>query len=255
MEQTFGIIVVGDEILAGHRRDTHFDAIGASIRNKGFDVAWLRILPDDPTTLTTELQRTMANSEHVFCCGGIGMTPDDHTRSCAAAAAKVRLVRHSGAVREIEQQFGDEAYPLRVVMAELPESAGLIPNPVNRIPGFSINHHYFLPGFPAMAHPMAEWVLENLYSTASSTLHQRSVSVTGTTETALTEMLKVLADAYPDVKLFSLPHMGKNARIEVGFRGRGDLDIPFKALLAQLDNIGVSYEIIPASTATDATKS
>jgi molybdopterin-biosynthesis enzyme MoeA-like protein len=175
------------------------------------------------------------------------MTPDDHTRRCAAEAANVELVRHAAAVKEIEKQFGDDAYPLRVVMADLPESASLIPNPVNRIPGFSVDHHHFLPGFPAMAHPMAEWVLENRYTAVTNVLHQRSVRVTGTTETAMLATLQALADSYPEFKLYSLPHMGDKPCIEIGFRGRDNLDVPFNALLAHLKKDKIKFEITPGS--------
>ena len=46
-----------------------------------------------------------------------------------------------------EARFGEEAYPIRIRMADLPEGSRLIPNPYNQIPGFSIGHHHFLPGF------------------------------------------------------------------------------------------------------------
>ena len=84
MTDAFGIIVVGDEILNGRRRDRHFEGLGGLLRGRGFAVAWLRILPDDPEYLTAEFGRTMAEGIPVFCCGGIGATPDDHTRACAA---------------------------------------------------------------------------------------------------------------------------------------------------------------------------
>ena len=94
----FGLIVVGDEILNGRRRDCHFEGIGGLVRARGHRVAWLRILPDDPRYLTAEFARTMREGIPVFCCGGIGATPDDHTRRCAAGAAGVPLVRHPEAV-------------------------------------------------------------------------------------------------------------------------------------------------------------
>ena len=94
MNDAFGIIVIGDEILNGRRRDRHFEALGSMLRERGFGVAWLRILPDDPDYLTAELGRTMAEGRPVFCCGGIGATPDDHTRACAARAARVDLEMH-----------------------------------------------------------------------------------------------------------------------------------------------------------------
>jgi len=242
MAGSFGIIVVGDEILNGRRRDRHFEALGGMLRERGFGVAWLRILPDDPAYLVTEFRRTMAEQVPVFCCGGIGATPDDHTRACAAEAAGVPLQRHAGAVAEIEARFGDEAYPNRVRMADLPAGSELIPNPYNRIPGFSIARHYFMPGFPDMAHPMAAWVLDTHYATGGAPERQCAVRVRGVTESSLMDLMESLVAQYPDAKLFSLPRLGAEFQIDIGFRGRGDLAAPLAALIAGLERRGIRCE-------------
>lgn len=192
----FGLIVIGDEILAGSRRDRHFDGIGKLLRERGFHLVWFRILPDDPDYLVAELRRTMGEGIPVFSCGGIGATPDDHTRACAAKAAGVPQLRHAGAVAEIEAQFGEEAYPIRIRMADLPAGAELIPNPYNRVPGFSIRAHHFLPGFPDMAHPMAEWVLDHRYA-RHAPQQQRSVWVYDASENDLMPLMERLTADYP----------------------------------------------------------
>lgn len=235
--ETFGLIVVGDEILAGRRRDRHFEVIGGMLRERGFGVAWLRILPDDPGYLVAELSRTMGEGIPVFSCGGIGATPDDYTRACAARAAGVSLVRHPGALAEIEGRFGEEAYPNRVRMADLPEGADLIPNPVNRVPGFSFREHYFLPGFPDMAHPMAEWVLGHYYGRHAPSI-QRSVWVYDVSENDLMPLMEALTARYPQQKLFSLPKLGQPRRVELGYRGGQEIERPFAALLDALRAAG-----------------
>ncbi len=242
MGDTFGLIVVGDEILNGRRRDRHFEVLGGMLRERGFKLAWLRILPDDPEYLSTELERTMAEAVPVFCCGGIGATPDDYTRACAANAAGVPLELHPGAVAEIEARFGAEAYPSRIRMAELPRGCDLIPNPYNRIPGFSIRRHYFMPGFPDMAHPMAAWVLDTYYAQGGRPEQQCSLRVRGVTESSLMDLMEDLSRRFPDAKLFSLPRLGAEFQIEIGFRGYGDLDEPLVALVAGLEERGVAFE-------------
>jgi molybdopterin-biosynthesis enzyme MoeA-like protein len=239
----FGIIVVGDEILSGRRRDRHFDNLGELLRSRGFSVAWLRILPDDPDYLASELAHSMAEGIPVFCCGGIGATPDDHTRQCAARAAGQSLIRHPGAVAEIEAQFGAEAYPNRVRMAELPADCELIPNPHNRIPGFSLRQHYFLPGFPDMALPMASWVLDTYYAAGGHGEQQRAVWAYGVPESGLLDLLDDLNTRFPDAHLFSLPRMGDDPHIEIGFRGSGDIDTPFRALMDELQARAIRYDI------------
>ncbi|MCG6966413.1 MAG: competence/damage-inducible protein A [Chromatiaceae bacterium] len=244
IQDAFGIIVIGDEILNGRRKDRHFEGLGGLLRERGYKVAWLRILPDEPDYLVDEFGRTMAEGIPVFCCGGIGATPDDYTRACAARAAGVALVLHPGAVAEIEGRFGAEAYPNRIRMAELPEGSELIPNPYNRIPGFSIRHHYFMPGFPDMAHPMAAWVLDTYYAQGGLAEQQCAVRVLGVTESSLMDLMQQLTERYPDAKLFSLPRLGAEFQIEIGFRGYTDLQAPLAALIAGLEQRGVAYELL-----------
>jgi molybdopterin-biosynthesis enzyme MoeA-like protein len=236
----FGLIVIGDEILAGRRRDRHFEGIGALLRERGLELAWLRILPDDPDYLTAELRRSFAEGIPVFSCGGIGSTPDDHTRACAAEAAGVPLVRHPEAVAIIEEKFGEDAYPVRIRLAELPEGAELIPNPVNRMPGFRLREHHFLPGFPDMAHPMAAWVLDHYYG-RRPLQRQRSVWVFDANETELMPIMEALTARFPEHKLFSLPRLDTPRRVELGYRGGEEIEVPFQALLAALDEAGFRW--------------
>ena len=152
----FGSIIIGDEILSGKRQDGHFRRTIASLAKRGLELKWCRIVGDAPALITETLRQTYASGDIVFCFGGIGATPDDHTRLCAAQAAGVPLIRHADAVAEIEARFGAGAYPRRILMADLPQGSRIIPNPFNRIPGFTLGHHHFLPGFPQMAWPMMD---------------------------------------------------------------------------------------------------
>jgi len=238
-DKRFGIIVIGDEILNGRRKDRHFQGIGDRIRMRGYGIAWLRILSDDPAYLEEELRRTMSEDRPVFCCGGIGATPDDHTRACAAKAAGVPIEAHKEFVDILVDKFGDEAYPTRVRMADLPKGSELIPNPYNRIPGFYINQHYFMPGFPDMAHPMTDWVLEQFYPVMNPE-KQKAVWVEGAIESKLVPIMDRMMEKYPKQKLFSLPRLGEHPRIELGYRG-DEIEQPFKDLLDELDAGGFTY--------------
>jgi molybdopterin-biosynthesis enzyme MoeA-like protein len=159
----FGALIIGDEILSGKRQDKHFAKVIEVLKGRGLALAWAEYLGDDPQRIVATLKRTFATDDIVFSFGGIGATPDDHTRLCAAAAAGVPLARHPEAVAQIEARFGKDAYPKRILMAEFPLGAATVPNPYNRISGFTWKQHYFLPGFPEMAWPMMEWVLDTLY--------------------------------------------------------------------------------------------
>src|SRR5205814_1149518 len=159
-----GLIIIGDEILSGKRIDQHFREVVQLLAARGLQLGWAEFLGDARDRIAATLKRTFASGDIVFSCGGIGATPDDHTRQCAAAALGVTVKLHPEAEREIRARFpAQEATPQRLKMGEFPDGAQIIPNPVNRIPGFSLKEHYFVPGFPQMAQPMIEWVLDTKY--------------------------------------------------------------------------------------------
>jgi len=236
--QTFGIYIIGDEILSGKREDKHLTQTISILKARGLRLGWAEYVGDDPSRMIASFKRSFATDDIVFSFGGIGATPDDYTRQAAADALDVPIERHAGAVAEIVAQFGEGAYPKRVMMADFPQGAGLIPNPVNRVAGFSIKQHYFVPGFPAMAHPMLEWVLDKHYK---HLFHQteyleESIVIQDGIESQLIDLMNEMLKKYPEIKIFSLPKLKPNRQIELGAKGK-----PAPVKLAMQDiKIGVS---------------
>lgn len=220
----FGALIIGDEILLGKRQDKHFPFLVAALAKRGLRLDWCEYLADDPQRITATLKRTFASLDVVFSFGGIGATPDDHTRACAAAAAGVALALHPEAEREIRGRFGVEATPNRLAMGEFPSGAAIIPNPVNRIPGFSFAEHHFVPGFPQMAWPMIEQVLDTRYAHLANAerREESSVYVFDAGESQLADLMYGIEARYPGLRVFSLPSMGADGsrrHIELGVRG------------------------------------
>ena len=220
-EMKFGAIIIGDEILSGKRQDKHMSKLIATLAARGLELAWCQYLGDDPRLIVDTLKRTFSSGEAVFSFGGIGATPDDHTRACAAEAAGVALALHPDAEREIRARFGAEITPKRLMMGEFPVGSEIIPNPFNRIPGFSFKGHYFVPGFPDMAWPMLEWVLDTYYAELCQPgrIGERSIIVTGCGESQLIDLMNQCLDRYPGCKVFSLPRMRPERHVELGVRG------------------------------------
>jgi molybdopterin-biosynthesis enzyme MoeA-like protein len=223
----FGAIVIGDELLSGKRQDKHLPRLIELLGVRGLSLAWAQYLGDDPELITATLERTLRAGDTVFSFGGIGATPDDHTRECAARAAGVGLHLHPDAEIEIRARFGDEITPRRLMMGEFPVGSSIIPNPYNRIPGFTLANHHFVPGFPQMAWPMVEWVLENRYREifAPGSIAERSIIVTGCGESQLIDLMNDCLARYPRLKVFSLPRMGEQRHVELGVRGDA-ADVP-----------------------------
>ncbi len=242
----FGLIIIGSELLTGKRRDSHFARVVGCLGRRGLELDWCLYLGDDRARISAALKHSMANDDVVFSFGGIGATPDDHTRRCAAEAAGVALVRHPEAAAIIEARFGADAYPQRIHMAHLPENCELIPNPVNQIAGFSVGNHHFVPGFPQMGWPMIEWVLDNRYAhlCRSDLPLERVVTLPGTSEGQLIHILEDLVSQFPKVRLSCLPHMeGEYRETEVGIRGeRADVDEAMAWLTAALGRESFSWK-------------
>ena len=173
----FGLVIIGDEILSGKRRDGHFPKVLELLSARGLQLAWVRYLGDDRARIAAALRESFAGPEPVFCCGGIGATPDDHTRQAAGMALDLPLTLHPEAGRLITERIAEMARDgsgsadmslaenrQRLKMGEFPAGSDILPNPYNRIPGFTIRSHYFVPGFPVMAWPMIEAVLDGEYA-------------------------------------------------------------------------------------------
>jgi molybdopterin-biosynthesis enzyme MoeA-like protein len=220
----FGAYIIGDEILVGKRQDKHLAFLIEALAKRGLRLSWAHYLGDEPARLAAAFRRSLDAAEAVFSFGGIGATPDDHTRQCVAAAAGVRLVLHPDAEQEIRGRFGAETTPARLRMGEFPEGSSIIPNPINRIPGFSYGEHHFVPGFPQMARPMVEWVLDSRYRSLfdRDRWSEESVLVYEAGESQLIAAMEAVGAGYPGVKVFSLPSMGEDGsrrHVELGVRG------------------------------------
>ena len=220
----FGALIIGDELLVGKRQDKHLGFLIGALAKRGLRLGWAHYLGDDPQRLKAVLERSLASDDLVFSFGGIGATPDDHTRQCAAAAAGVPLRLHPGAEREIRGRFGGDTTPQRLAMGEFPEGAAIIPNPVNRIPGFSLREHHFVPGFPQMAWPMVEWVLEQRYRHLfdRDRWSEASILVFEAGESQLIPAMQAIEAQFDGIKVFSLPSIaadGARLHVELGVRG------------------------------------
>ena len=246
-----GLYIIGDEILSGKRRDKHFTQVQDLLAARGMQLHWAQYLSDDPALLHMALRASFARGDVVLSCGGIGATPDDHTRQSAAAALEVPLELHPEAKCLIQQRIATAALgPLdapanvqRLQMGMFPQGSAIIPNPCNQIPGFSIHQHFFVPGFPVMAWPMLAWVLDgplkHLHRIGSYL--ERAVVLQGAMESDLTPLMERIEREHVSVKVFSLPsvdHPEWGRHIELGVKGEPqDVDCAFDALKQGLEGL------------------
>jgi len=245
-----GLIIVGDEILSGRRVDVHLPKLVEMLNQRGLQLNWSRIIGDDPELLESTFKDTFASNDIVFSTGGIGGTPDDLTRECAANALGSQVERHPEGIKIIEaraKEMQRELTPLHYRMIEFPAGATLIPNPINNIPGFSLKQHHFVPGFPEMAWPMMEWVLDNLYAdTINAQYIEKAVMVYEQYESAVIPLMEDLLRRHSTIKVFCLPIINKDTpRIELGIKGdAATVNIAMEEMLQQLNALQARWEAI-----------
>lgn len=261
----FGLIVIGDEILSGRRQDKHMSKLIELLNERGLSLSWAKYVADDPDQITATLKASFASGDVVFSTGGIGATPDDHTRQCAALALGTKTQLHPTA-RELiagRIQSTAEGDPIkadlsrpenqhRFKMGEFPIGSEIIPNPYNQIPGFRIQEHHFVPGFPVMAVPMMAWSLDTHYKDLfhQENWSEQSFIVPKGIESALTPLMERIEASFPGVKVFSLPSVGDVSKggvyaerhIELGIKGNANLlESAWSALRTGTQELG--YEI------------
>ena len=266
MPPTFTLLILGDEILSGKRADKHLAKTIEILGARGLTLAQAHYAGDEPERITALLRQAFdaarERGEVMFSCGGIGATPDDHTRQCAARALGVELALHPQAEALIIERMHDMAREQGVVadvnrpenqhrlnMGMFPAGCDIIPNPYNKIPGFTCEAGsgavHFLPGFPVMAWPMMEWLLDTRYRAhqRARTQIEKSVIVFDGMEGMLTPLMQAIEAAHPGVKVFSLPsvdHPQYGRHIELGVKGEGvDVEKAFPELLAGLAPFGL----------------
>ena len=254
----FGLLIIGDEILSGKREDKHLPKVIELLSARGLALSWARYVGDDPARITADLKDAFASGDVVFSCGGIGATPDDHTRQCAAAALGVGLELHPQArdlilerMRDMARERGVPYEPdrddnrHRLNMGVFPIGAEIIPNPYNKIPGFSVGTVHFVPGFPVMAWPMMESVLDQHYRHLfrQGAYIEKSVIVFGSMEATLTPLMEQVEREHPEVKVFSLPsvdHPTYGRHIDLGVKGEpAKVDPAYRTLLDGLGALQV----------------
>jgi len=250
MSRCFGAVIIGDEIMSGKRQDKHFAKIAEMLGQRGLQLSWVEYLGDDRERLAATFLRTMASGDVVFSCGGIGNTPDDHTRQAAAMALGVGLELHPEGYEELKVRFANEEITdKRKLLVTFPQGVQIVPNPFNRIPGFMAKEHYFVPGFPQMAHPMIEWALDTFYRDLFQPVEgkvDKAFLLTGPTayESALLDLMERIVRDYPTLRLFSLPSLiGKERKhLELGVEGAPELvDQAMEEIRLEVEKRGIHW--------------
>lgn len=216
MSTQLSAVIIGNEILAGRREDKHLANTIAACLTRDLRLSQVFFLQDDAERLIQTYRRLREENQIVLSFGGIGATPDDRTRQAVAKACGVEIAYHPEGMAILKARFGAELTENRKQLVAFPEGAALIPNPVNQIPGFSINHIHCVPGFPAMAEPMIAWVLDQYYQNLAQKRVYLALQVDAP-ESEISPLMRQLEKTYPELSISSLPQIGHS--LELGVEG------------------------------------
>lgn len=199
----FFTLIIGTEILNQRRIDKHFDFVSSALAKYGKRLSGSFVIQDDPALIVQTLKFIASQPNAVlFSFGGIGSTPDDHTRQCASIAFRDGyLYQHREATQIIQTRFEGEIPPYAMEMGQFPKQAKLLENVVNKMPAFYLDDRYFfMPGFPSMSHPMVEDILEHYFSEKKEIYRYTLTALCK--ESALIEVMKQMPK---DIEFSSLP--------------------------------------------------
>lgn len=200
---TAGLLIIGNEILSGRTQDANLAYLGRRLGELGVRLMEVRIVADIEAAIVEALNELRRRHTYVFTTGGIGPTHDDITAASVAKAFGLPLIRNPEALALLEARYrpGD-LNEARLRMANTPEGARLVENPISTAPGFQIDNVFVMAGIPAIMQAMFESVVHRLVG--GKPLLSRAVTVE-IPEGVIAKDLGALQDAYPDVEMGSYP--------------------------------------------------
>ncbi|HAM32375.1 MAG TPA: competence/damage-inducible protein A [Deltaproteobacteria bacterium] len=216
MATKVGIVILGDEVLKGEIREANIAYMIPLLADWGAETSLCAILPDDIPVVVRHLRWYLEEVDLLLLTGGIGPTPDDITRDAVAEVAGVPLVVNPEAKAALESRPYKGANPsFRLLMAQVPQGATLIPNPLSPAPGFFIARMAVFPGVPRMLQAMFEWVRPMV----SGRRRSRVTLYAMAPESSYAGIMKDAMSAFPDVGIGSYPISDGEYRVRVVFRG------------------------------------
>lgn len=245
---TAGLVIIGDEILSGRTQDTNTATIATFLGDRGIQLREVRVVPDIQAEIVAAVNALRTRYTYLFTTGGIGPTHDDITAEAVAVAFGLPFGRHPGAQARLLAHYGDETLltPARLSMADMPQGAALIENPVSGAPGFQVENVFVMAGVPKIMAAMLDSLEPQLQGGTKQ--QSRTVSCVGKGEGDIAETLtSVLAD-HPTVTIGSYPYFrtgGSGVSLVLRGADARALDTAAEDLAARLAALGATSHVVP----------
>lgn len=203
---TAAVLIIGNEILSGRTRDTNLAWLAGELTKLGIRLTEARVVADTEEAIVAAICDLKKKYNYVFTTGGIGPTHDDITAEAVAKAFGVPLLRHPEAVRRLEAHYATPAdlNEARLRMANVPDGATLIDNPISKAPGFRIGNVHVMAGVPAIMQAMFDGLRGDLVG--GPKMLARTIDV-DLAEGVMATALAAIQRAAPEVEIGSYPRM------------------------------------------------
>jgi len=223
-QKTACVLIIGNEVLSGRTRDSNLSFLGTELNKIGIQVTEARVIPDIEHTIVETLNYARRHFDYVFTTGGIGPTHDDITAACVAKAFGVELIRNPDAVAMLQTHYKPEDLnDARLSMANTPQNAILIENPVSKAPGFQVENVFVLAGVPRIAQAMFDNLKSRLEG--AQTVLSKTVS-TDLGEGLVAQPLGEVQARFPHLEIGSYPYFKDGqAGVSLVVRGRDEAEI------------------------------
>jgi len=200
---TAALLIIGNEILSGRTVDANLPYLATFLGKLGIRLMEVRVVPDIEAEIVDAVNTLRAKMDYVFTTGGIGPTHDDITAASIAKAFGRELIRHPEAERRLIAFYPPERRTeARMKMADTPEGAALIDNPVSVAPGFIVENVHVMAGVPKIMQAMLDVLKPRLVGGA--VVRSRTLVVfAGEGDMALG--LSEIQHRFPDLEIGSYP--------------------------------------------------
>ena len=243
-----GLLVVGDEILAGHTRDSNTHWLAQRLKQMGIRLVRVEVCSDALADIEESVRRFLQalHLDYVITSGGLGPTHDDRTMEGVARALGVPLLMREEDHEWLRQRVAyghklgyfqsPEPNAGLLKMALLPAGSEAMPNHIGTCLGAIAKHAdvtlFTLPGVPAEFQRMFEEAVRPLLETADAE-HVAEV-VLYTEESRFYETLMAVEKRH-GVQIGSYPRHG-----HIVLRATGDKQA-VQAAVAELRAAGKEY--------------
>ncbi|MEY3553360.1 MAG: hypothetical protein RL735_1708 [Pseudomonadota bacterium] len=221
---TAAVLVIGDEILSGRTKDKNIGYIAEYMTNIGIDLREVRVVPDVMDEIVDALNALRARYTYVFTTGGIGPTHDDITADAVAKAFGVELYEDQRIIEAmLTRMKPEDLNESRRRMARVPKGGELVPNPVNKIPGFRIGNVIVMAGVPMIMQAMLDSVAPTLETGVKLTMQSVDADAP---EGAYAAALGDIAKARENLSIGSYPsYVDGKFRNQIIIRGRDPQEV------------------------------